>query len=129
MIGGGNGSRENNSTNSGRLAIAAPVQPSRPTARTFNMTVQDAVQSRDVVSGIIPINNIDAYVLFDSGATCSFVSVEFANRLDVPREKLEILLNIEVANKEVIPVSHVYRNCKVVIRGHQMTVDLIPIRL
>ena len=42
------------------------------------MTVKDAVVSKDVVSGIIPVNSISAYVFFDSGVTCSFVSHEFA---------------------------------------------------
>ena len=68
------------------------------------MTVKDAVASKDVVLGIIPMNSIDAYVLFDSGATCSFVSHVFAQGLNLPFEQLDYPLNVEVANKEVIPI-------------------------
>ena len=69
----------NKSSGSGQLAITGPT-PSvgRPSARTFNMTVQDAVASTDVVAGIIPVNEINAYVLFDLGTTCSFIACEFA---------------------------------------------------
>ena len=45
------------------------------------MTVQDEVASADVVAGIIPVNEINAYVLFDSGATCSFIACGFAKQL------------------------------------------------
>ena len=68
-------------------------------------------------------------MLFDSGATCSFVSHEFANRLNLPREPLESPLNIEIANKEIIPIRHVYKNRCVDIIGHKFLVDLIPIKL
>ena len=65
---GNRGNRGNN------LTITRPAALGKPTARTINMTVKDTVASKDVVSGIIPVNSIDAYVLFDLGATCSFVS-------------------------------------------------------
>lgn len=34
----------------------------------------------DVVSGILTVDSYDALVLFDSGATFSFVSLDFAKR-------------------------------------------------
>ena len=61
----GGGSRNNNS----KPMITGPTVSGRPIARTFNMTIKDSVVSRDVVSGIIPVNSINAYVLFDYGAT------------------------------------------------------------
>lgn len=51
---------------SNKLPIIGLTASSRPTVRTFNIIVKKAVALRDVVSGIIPINSIDAYVLFDS---------------------------------------------------------------
>ena len=93
------------------------------------MMVKEAVTSNNVVSGIILVNSIDVYVLFDSGATSSFVSHKFAQCLNLYFEQLDYPLNIEVANKEVIPVEYIHRNCSVKIRGHQFLVDLIPIQL
>ena len=40
-----------------------------PTARTFNMTVGDAIRDADVIVGTLSLNSISAHVLFDSGAT------------------------------------------------------------
>lgn len=117
------------SKNNNKLLITRPTIIGRPITKTFNMTIKDAVASRDLVSGIILVNSINAYVLFDSGATCSFVSREFAQRLNLPCEPLDFPLNIEVANKEVIPVRHEHKNCCVEIRGHKFLVDLIPIQL
>lgn len=91
------------------------------------MIVHDAVESKDVVSSIIPINDINAYVLFDSGATFLFVFEEFAKRLDLPQEKLENPISIEVANKEIIPVNFIHRNCCAELRGFKLEVDLISI--
>ena len=91
--------------------------------------VKDAVALKDVVSSVIPINSINAYVLFDFGATCLFVLHEFANRLNLPCEPLESPLNIEVANKEIIFIRHVYKNYCVDIREHKFMVDLIPTQL
>ena len=81
------------------------------------------------MSGIIPINTIDTYLLFDSGATCSFVPYEFAQCLSLPCEQLNYPLNVEVANKEIIYVKYVYMNFCVEIRGHKFLVDLILIQL
>lgn len=120
----------NTSSCSGKLAITGPI-PSvgRPSARTFNMTVQDAVASTDVVADIIPVNEINAYVLFDSGATYSFIACEFAKRLGLIPEKLPIPLDVKVANEEIIPIEHIHKNCGVEIRGNKLSVDLVPIRL
>ena len=63
--------------------------------------VRNVVASKDVVSGIILVNSIDAYVLFNLGVTCSFVSHEFAKHLNLPFEQLDYPLNVKVAIKEV----------------------------
>lgn len=40
------------------------------------MTVGDALASNDVVAGTVKINFLNAYVMFDSGATKFFISHE-----------------------------------------------------
>ena len=51
--------------------IEGPPAKDQPKARTFNMTMKDVVQSSDMVAGTLPVNSVDAKVLFDSGATRS----------------------------------------------------------
>ena len=45
------------------------------------MTQQEADTQPDVVSGIVLLNNVSAYVLFDTGATMSFISSSFVSRI------------------------------------------------
>lgn len=54
----------------------------------FTMTHEEAEDATGVVSGIILIQNVSAYVLFDCGATNSFMSKRFAKKI---RHKSEIL--------------------------------------
>ena len=41
--------------------------------RAFQMTVEEAKAEPDVVTGTFPVNSLPALVLFDTGATKSFV--------------------------------------------------------
>ncbi|KAL8091503.1 hypothetical protein AgCh_033936 [Apium graveolens] len=84
----------------------APVK-NQPKARTFNMTMQDAVQSSDVVAGTLPVNSVVAKVLFDSGATRSFISQDFVDKLHCEVKLLEQALMIELANKNQVFIDRV----------------------
>ncbi|KAI3702759.1 hypothetical protein L6452_28511 [Arctium lappa] len=55
-------------------------QPSRAPSRAFWMTTEEAKETIDVVSGTFLVNSLSARVLFDSGATCSFVSNTFCKQ-------------------------------------------------
>ncbi|XP_074333471.1 uncharacterized protein LOC141671181 [Apium graveolens] len=76
-----------------------------PTSRTFNMTVKDSVRNTNVIAGTLLLNSNSANVLFDSGATKSFVSKEFAEKLNLKVEPLKESLQVEIANQEIIPVN------------------------
>ena len=100
-----------------------------PTARTFNMTVGDAIRDADVIAGTLSLNSISAHVLFDSGATKSFISQEFARKLNLKAEPLEEPLQVEIANQEVIPIDQICPNCEMEIEGQNFKVNLIPFKL
>ena len=110
-----------------RNSVAASNKP--PTARTFNMTVHDAVGKTDVIAGTLLLNSTCANVLFDSGATRSFISKEFACKLNLKAEPLRESLQVEIANKEIIPVNLVHPNCSLELSGVNFQVDLIPFKL
>lgn len=93
------------------------------------MTVQDDVRDTDVIAGTLLLNSVNANVLFDSGATKSFISLDFARRLDLKAEPLKGRLQVEIANREIIPVSQVYPGCDLEIGGRHFRVDLIPFKL
>lgn len=94
-----------------------------PTARTYNMTMQDAVRKEDVIAGTLFLNSVNANVLFDSGATKSFISRNFACKLNLKAEPLMERLLVEIANQEVIPVSQIHPNCNLEIEGIHFQVD------
>jgi len=58
------------------------IQQGQGHARVFALTQQDAQASNTVVSDILPVCSFEAKVLFDTGATHSFVSLYFSMRLD-----------------------------------------------
>jgi hypothetical protein len=49
-----------------------------------NMTMEQAQDASGVVLGTFPINSVPATVLFDSGATHSFIIDQFVVKHDMP---------------------------------------------
>ncbi|XP_074342240.1 uncharacterized protein LOC141679718 [Apium graveolens] len=88
---------------SSTLRLMAPPS-NKPTARTFNMTVKDVVADNDVIAGTLLVNSEDACILIDSGATRSFISLNFMSKLGIESATLEEVMAIEVANQEVVNV-------------------------
>ncbi|XP_074327934.1 uncharacterized protein LOC141665847 [Apium graveolens] len=110
---------------------ATPVfPPSYPAqARTFNMNIKDVVQSYEVVAGTLSVNNVNAKVLFDSGATTSFISESFVGKLNCEIELLVEPLSIILANQEQVSVKSICPRCKVEILSYSFPASLIPFRL
>ncbi|XP_074374571.1 uncharacterized protein LOC141714980 [Apium graveolens] len=93
------------------------------------MSMKDAVQSTDVVAGTLPVNSVNAKVLIDSGATRSFISKDFVDKLHCKIELLDKELMIELANKNQVAVDQVCPRCDIEIRGHHFHASLIPFKL
>ncbi|XP_074366445.1 uncharacterized protein LOC141707278 [Apium graveolens] len=90
----------------------------QPKTGTFNLTMPDAVQSSDVVVGTLLINSVGAKVLIESGATRSFISQNFVDKLHYEVELLEQALMIELANKNQVSVNRVCPRCDIEIGRH-----------
>ncbi|XP_022735601.1 uncharacterized protein LOC111288936 [Durio zibethinus] len=100
-------------------------QPQKGNARVFTLTRQDANANDNVVTGIVPINRVHANVLFDSGASHSFVYVKFFTSLSIEPEKLNELLYIATHVGKIMCVVTVYKNYVVHIGGYELLVDLV----
>jgi len=72
-------------------------QKKNTSGKVFAMTKEDATASNAIVAGNISIASQCAYALFDPGATHSFISTEFAKKLDVLPNLLECDLSPRVA--------------------------------
>ncbi|PWA39162.1 reverse transcriptase domain-containing protein [Artemisia annua] len=79
-------------------------------ARVYPMTVEEAKLIPDVITSIILINSLPARVLYDSGASVSFVSYGFSEKLSTPLNKLQKSLEVEIADSKVVAVTNVYRD-------------------
>ncbi|GJW81552.1 putative reverse transcriptase domain-containing protein [Tanacetum coccineum] len=97
-----------------------------PTAQAYMMATEEDKVVRDVVTGTILVNSIPARVLYDSGASVSFVSFEFSKNLPTPPNKLPFPLEVEIAGNEIVVVSKVYRDVEIEIDDSAFKIDLIP---
>ncbi|XP_074346574.1 uncharacterized protein LOC141685367 [Apium graveolens] len=93
------------------------------------MNIKDVVQSSEVVAGMLFVNNINAKVLFDSGATRFFISESFIGKLNYEIELLVEPLSIILANQERVYVKGVCPRCRVEISGYSFPASLIPFQL
>ncbi|XP_074336881.1 uncharacterized protein LOC141674053 [Apium graveolens] len=81
-----------------------PPQQNQSKARTFNMTMKKEVQNPSVVTGTLSVNSVNAKVIIDSGATRSFISEEFVDKLCCEVQWLGETLIIKLANDDQVPV-------------------------
>ncbi|KAJ9557024.1 hypothetical protein OSB04_011638 [Centaurea solstitialis] len=85
--------------------------------RAFQLTVEEAQAAPDVVTGTFPVNAKPALVLFDMGATWSFVSHSFCKDFQLERGKLTNPLAVDIATEEVRVVEDVFMDCVIEIFG------------
>ncbi|KAK1384047.1 hypothetical protein POM88_021782 [Heracleum sosnowskyi] len=112
-----------------RAIEAPPAVDVQPLARTYNMSMREAVRDSDVVAGTLLVNSVNAKVLIDSGATKSFISETFARKLNCLMEPLNGVLSVEIANQDRIPVSSYCPRCEIEILGSRFYADLLPFKL
>ena len=110
-------------------APPAPQLPVSPKARTFNMSMNEAMKDGNVVVGMFPVNSVNAKVLIDSGATRSFISETFLGNLKCEVRTLETPLVVEIANQDKVNVDKICPGCKIEIEGCMFKVDLIPFKM
>jgi hypothetical protein len=90
-----------------KLAQGPANNPARGIASVLN--ANDARVDTNVVTGTFLLNNHYAFVLFDSGADRSFVSVDFASFIGLVPSRMPESFIVELANGGVIEASIVVR--------------------
>jgi hypothetical protein len=70
------GTNQNIDRNANNSA-STPARQNQARARVNHVAVEDAQAAPDVIIGMILVNDNDAIVLFDSGASHSFVAANF----------------------------------------------------
>jgi hypothetical protein len=65
------------------------------------VTVKEAQQSQDVVLGMFLANSHPAIILFDSGASHSFISSKFAAKHNLPITIMKCTMNVSSPGGEM----------------------------
>ncbi|XP_070031653.1 uncharacterized protein [Nicotiana tomentosiformis] len=95
-------------------------------ARFYDLPARPHAIALDaVITGIVSVCYRDAFVLFDSGSTYSYISSYFVHFMDMPRESLVSSVHISTNVGDTIVVDRVYRSCVVTIGGMETRVDLL----
>ena len=97
--------------------------------RMFALTQPKEDVSNAVVEGIILLYNSWARILFDPGATHSFISTTYAIDLGLNFEKLEQALNVDLPTGEQLGTSQVCKGCVLRIGEYELIVDLLALDL
>ncbi|XP_022032213.1 uncharacterized protein LOC110933291 [Helianthus annuus] len=101
-------------------------ESSRARGRVFQITSEEAKSHPEVVSAIFLVNSIPVNVLFDSGASRSFVLNELLCHPSFKHEKMLVPLEVEVADSKSYLLHDVCRNCKILIEDEEFSIDLVP---
>ncbi|XP_057250708.1 uncharacterized protein LOC130591411 [Beta vulgaris subsp. vulgaris] len=89
----------NTSNNNSRNPPRGPPQA----GRVFMMQREEAEADDTVITGTFPVNSIPAYVLFDSGASHSFISTSFAKSLKAKSCPDFSSMSVTLPNGESVP--------------------------
>ena len=87
--------------------------------RVFSLTQPEEDVSNAVVEGIILLYNSWARILFDLGATHSFIRTTYAIDLGLNFEKLEHALNVDLPTREQLGPSQVCKGYVLRIGEHE----------
>jgi len=127
--------------NLARAAARPPIQTphqhqrrdkgNRPqaTGRVYAMTGAEATGSGNLVMGCCLIVGVSCCVLYDSGATHSFVSDSYVKRLGLPVCELQCELAVSTPASGLVTTSSLCARCPVEVEGRRYKVNLICLPL
>jgi hypothetical protein len=81
-----------------------------------HVAVEDAQEAPDVIIGIILVNDNNAIVLFDSGASHSFVAASFVQKYSLPLSMLKNRMIVSSPGGDM-HARHVWSKVSILIRG------------
>ena len=84
-----------------RSASTAVVKHNPKHAKVNLLNASQAEDSPDVIMGNLPVNDVPAKVLFDTGASLSFISTPFVAKHDFVTERIPIPLKIVSSGKQI----------------------------
>ncbi|XP_073158899.1 uncharacterized protein [Henckelia pumila] len=93
--------------------------------RVFAMTHDQVDPDSAIVIGMISIVSLPANVLIDTGATHTFMSEKFMNKLGLVPDKSFLGFRISLPSGEELSSNKLVRNCRIQMQGHVLCADFI----
>jgi predicted aspartyl protease len=117
------GTNQNINHNANNSA-STPARQNQAHARVNHVAVEDAQTAPDVIIGMIRVNDNDVIVLFDSGASHSFVAANFAQKHNLPLSMLKNRMFVSSPGGDM-HARHVCPKVSILIRGVEFLANLI----
>nr|GEX22355.1 putative reverse transcriptase domain-containing protein [Tanacetum cinerariifolium] len=83
----------------------------------------------NVVTGTFLLNNLNASILFDTGADRSFISTAFSSLIDIVPTPLGNSYDAKLADGKIVKVDTIMQGCTLNFLNHPFDIDLIPVEL
>jgi hypothetical protein len=103
---------------------SSPARQNQARARVNHVAVEDAQVVLDVITGMILINDNGTIVLFDSGASHSFVAANFVQKHNLPFSMLKNQMIVSSSGGDM-HARHVCSKVSILIRGVEFLANLI----
>ncbi|KAI3819829.1 hypothetical protein L1987_13681 [Smallanthus sonchifolius] len=126
---GGNGNHNPNQNNNGNGGNNDNGGGNGAKGRAFVLGSGEARYDHNMVTGKFLLNNYFASVLFDTGADKSFISKKLSDMIKGTPTLLEAKYIIEIADGQIIEVTHILKGCKLELARHILDIDLMPVTL
>ncbi|KAL5543368.1 hypothetical protein UlMin_007152 [Ulmus minor] len=112
-----------------QLARLCPYLVPTEEERVRRMLEMFQAGTSNVVTGQLSVAKMSAYVLFDSGATHSFISNSFADRLNWVRDRMNQSFHVALPSGEVLLSNYWVRHIPIVFSGRELHADLVLIKM
>uniref|UniRef100_A0A151UFW2 CCHC-type domain-containing protein n=1 Tax=Cajanus cajan TaxID=3821 RepID=A0A151UFW2_CAJCA len=111
------------------IGSGSQIERPKNVGRVFTLSGVEAARSENLIQGTCFIAETPFVVLFDSGATHSFISVSCVQKLNFPVSLLDFDLVVETPTNGPVTTSLVCLKCPLTVSDKQFLVDLICLPL
>ncbi|GJU43518.1 putative reverse transcriptase domain-containing protein [Tanacetum coccineum] len=81
------------------------------------------------ITGMFLLNNLYAYILFDTGADRSFMSTAFCSQIDITPTTLDYYYDVQLADGKITGINTIIRGYTLNFLNHSFNIDLMPVEL
>jgi len=93
--------------------------------RVYSLDGKKAQANEDLIGGMCFLGQNPVRVLFDCGATCSFISLQYVETLQLAVSSLNPPMTVTTATDGRIVANYVCNNCPITVSSKTYYIDLV----